>query len=125
MGLKVLIINHSSVMRKILERSLRQAWKGGIDSVVEAADGGEGLDKLAAEPIEIIVSDINMPNVNGLDFLRRLRESPHKDLPVIMVSTEGGEKTVMEAISLGAKGFIRKPFTADQMEAALQKALLG
>jgi two-component system chemotaxis response regulator CheY len=125
MGLKVLIIDDSSVMRKILERSLRQAWKDGIDSVVEAGDGGEGLDKLAAGSIEIIFTDINMPNVNGLDFLRRLKESPHKDLPVIMVTTEGGEKTVLEAISLGAKGFIRKPFTAEQMEAALQKALSG
>jgi two-component system chemotaxis response regulator CheY len=125
MGLKVLIVDDSSVMRKILERSLRQAWKNGIDSVVEASDGGEAMDKLGGEPVEIIFSDINMPNVNGMDFLRKLRESPHKDLPVIMVSTEGGEKTVREAISLGAKGFIRKPFTAEQMEATLQKALSG
>lgn len=128
MGLKVLIVDDSSVMRKILERSLRQAWKGGIDSVTEAGDGGEAmdkLDKLGGDAVEVIFSDINMPNLNGLDFLRQLKESPHKNLPVIMVTTEGGEKTVLEAISLGAKGFIRKPFTAEQMEAALQKALAG
>jgi two-component system chemotaxis response regulator CheY len=125
MGLKVLIIDNSPVMRKILERSLRQAWKDGIDSVIEAGDGGEGLDKLRDGAVEIIFSDINMPNVNGLDFLRRLKESPHKDLPVIMVTTEGGEKTVLEAISLGARGFIRKPFTAEQMESTLQKVLAG
>jgi two-component system chemotaxis response regulator CheY len=123
MGLKVMIIDDSSVMRKILERSLRQAWKDGIDSVVEASDGAEGMDKLGAEAVQLIVSDINMPKVNGLDFLRRLKETPHKDLPVIIVTTEGGEKTVLEAISLGAKGFVRKPFTAEQMEAALQNAL--
>jgi two-component system chemotaxis response regulator CheY len=125
MGLKVLIVDDSSVMRKILERSLRQAWKGGIDSVTEAGDGGEAMTKLASDAVEVIFSDINMPNVNGLDLLRKLKESPHKDVPVIMVTTEGGEKTVLEAISLGAKGFIRKPFTAEQMEAALQKALTG
>jgi two-component system chemotaxis response regulator CheY len=112
-------------MRKILERSLRQAWKDGIDSVMEAGDGAEALAKLGGDAVQIILSDINMPNVNGLDFLRKLKESPHKDLPVIMVTTEGGEKTVLEAISLGAKAFIRKPFTAEQMEAALQKALSG
>jgi two-component system chemotaxis response regulator CheY len=66
-----------------------------------------------------------MPNVNGLDLLRRLQETPHKGVPVIMVTTEGGEKTVLEAISLGAKGFVRKPFTAEQMEAALHKAMSG
>jgi two-component system chemotaxis response regulator CheY len=123
MGLKVLIVDDSSVMRKILERSLRQAWKNGIDAVVEAGDGDEAMKKLGVEAVEVILSDINMPNMNGLDFLRTLKESPHKDLPVIMVTTEGGEKTVLEAISLGAKGFIRKPFTAEQMEAALQKAM--
>jgi two-component system chemotaxis response regulator CheY len=123
MGLKVLIVDDSSVMRKILERSLRQAWKNGIDAVVEASDGDEAMKKLGAEAVEVILSDINMPNMNGLDFLRNLKESPHKDLPVIMVTTEGGEKTVLEAISLGAKGFIRKPFTAEQMEAALQRAM--
>ena len=71
----------------------------------------------------MILSDVNLPNVNGLDFLRQLQETPHKNVPVIMVTTEGGEKTVMEAISLGAKGFVRKPFTPAQVEAALSKAL--
>ena len=108
MGINVLIVDDSSVMRKILGRSLRQARTSGIDSVVEANDGAEALEKLNGDPIHMIFSDINMPNVNGLEFLRRLKETPHKDLPVIVVTTEGGEKTVIEAISLGAKGFIRK-----------------
>lgn len=121
MGLRVLIVDDSSVMRKILERSLRQASESAIDEVIEAGDGGEAMEKLEGASVSVIFSDINMPNVNGLEFLRLLKESPHKDLPVIMVTTEGGEKTVMEAISLGAKGFIRKPFTAAQMVDALAK----
>lgn len=121
MGLRVLIVDDSSVMRKILERSLRQASESAIDEVIEAGDGGEAMEKLEGASVSVIFSDINMPNVNGLEFLRLLKESPHKDLPVIMVTTEGGEKTVMEAISLGAKGFIRKPFTAAQMVEALAK----
>ena len=121
MGLRVLIVDDSSVMRKILERSLRQASKSAIDEVIEAGDGGEAVEKLEGASVSVIFSDINMPHVNGLEFLRLLKESPHKDLPVIMVTTEGGERTVMEAISLGAKGFIRKPFTAAQMVDALAK----
>ena len=123
MGINILIVDDSSVMRKILERSLRQARPNGIDQVVEAGDGAEALSKLENDTVEVVFSDINMPNVNGLDFLRRLKETPHKDVPVIMVTTEGGEKTVMEAISLGAKGFIRKPFTPQQMETTLAKVM--
>ena len=125
MGLKVLIIDDSSVMRKIVERGLRQASQITVDSVVEAGDGGEALVKLGESAIDLIFSDINMPNVSGLDFLRQIKGTPHAALPVIMITTEGGEKTVMEAIELGARGFIRKPFTPEQMQAALTKALGG
>ena len=123
MAMNVLIVDDSSVMRKIVERSLRQSTKEAIDSVVEASDGAEALEKLQQGPIQAVFCDVNMPNVNGLEFLRRLKDSPQAGTPVIMVTTEGGEKTVMEAISLGAKGFIKKPFTSPQMEAALAKAL--
>ena len=123
MDMNILIVDDSSVMRKILERSLRQAIPNGIEEVVEAGDGAEALAKLDAGPIQVIFSDINMPNMNGIEFLRNMKDTPHKDLPVIMVTTEGGEKTVMEAISLGAKGFIRKPFTPQQMESTLAKVM--
>ena len=123
MGVNILIVDDSSVMRKILERSLRQAVPTGIDLVIEAGDGAEALEKLETQTFQVVFSDINMPNVNGLEFLRRLKETSHKDVPVIMVTTEGGEKTVLEAISLGAKGFIRKPFTPQQMESTLTKVL--
>jgi two-component system chemotaxis response regulator CheY len=125
MGINVLIVDDSSVMRKIVERSLRQAAKEPIDTVIEAGDGGEAIEKLNGSAVQVVFSDINMPNVNGLDFLRKLKETPHSTTPVIMVTTEGGEKTVLEAIQLGAKGFIKKPFTPAQMEAALAKALHG
>ena len=100
MDMNILIVDDSSVMRKILERSLRQAFPNGIEQVVEAGDGAEqALAKLDAGPIQVIFSDINMPNMNGLDFLRNMNETAHKDLPVIMVTTEGGERTVKEAIA--------------------------
>ena len=93
MGISVLIVDNSSVMRKIVERSLRQAYTAGIDSVVEAGDGAEALQVLNGDPVNVIFSDINMPNVNGLELLQKLKETPHKAVPVIMVTTEGGEKT--------------------------------
>ena len=123
MALNVLIIDDSAVMRKIVQRSLRQAYNGEIGHVVEAGDGQEALDMLEGNSVSLIFSDINMPNVNGLEFLKKLKDTPHKDLPVIMITTEGGENTVMKAISLGAKGFIRKPFTAEQVQEALARAL--
>ncbi len=122
MGLNVLIVDDSSVMRKIVERSLRQASSDEIESVREAADGGEALDSLDAS-LQIIFLDINMPNVNGLEFLKKLKETDHNAVPVIMVTTEGGEQMVAEALDLDAKGFIRKPFTPGQMQEALAKAL--
>lgn len=125
MGINVLIVDDSSVMRKIVERSLRLAAKETIDRVIEAGDGGEAIEKLNGSPVQVVFSDINMPNVNWLDFLRKLQETPHSGTPVIMVTTEGGENTVLEAIQLGAKGFIKKPFTPAHMEAALAKALNG
>ena len=123
MAMNVLIVDDSSVMRKIVERSLRQSSKEPIDSIVEASDGAEALEKLKSTQVHAVFCDVNMPNVSGIEFLRLLRDTPQAGTPVIMVTTEGGEKTVMEAISLGAKGFIKKPFTSPQMEAALAKAL--
>lgn len=123
MALNVMIVDDSSVMRKILERSVRQATSTEIGLVVEANDGAEAMEKLAQNQVQLIFSDINMPKLNGLDFLRELKCSPYKDLPVVMVTTEGAEKTVMEAISLGAKAFIRKPFTSAQMEAVLSNII--
>lgn len=122
MGINVMIVDDSSVMRKIVERSLRQAYKDPIDEVYEAGDGAEAMEKLQGSPVNVIFSDINMPNVNGIEFLKKLKENS-QPAPVIMITTEGGEQTVLEAIQLGAKGFIRKPFTPVQMEAALTKAL--
>ncbi len=123
MPVNVLIIDDSAVMRKIVQRSVRLAYKGEIGDVVEARDGQEALDMLEGNSVSLIFSDINMPNVNGLEFLKKLKATAHRDLPVIMITTRGGEKTVKEAISLGAKGFIRKPFPADQVQEVLARAL--
>jgi two-component system chemotaxis response regulator CheY len=113
---RALIVDDSSVMRKIVERSLRQA---GLESLVifEASSGSEGLDLLKTQPVDLILSDINMPTMDGLEFLRQLRaQKLAPDVPVVMITTESSMEFVQQAIEAGAKSYIRKPFTAEQVK---------
>ncbi len=113
MGKTVLIVDDSNTMRKIVSRALRQA---GIDfsEILEAGDGQEALDVLAANKVDVVLSDINMPNMTGLEFLKAKSEDDAiKDIPVIMISTETGADIIDQAKALGAKGAIKKPFTPD------------
>ncbi|MGH9611324.1 MAG: response regulator, partial [Bryobacteraceae bacterium] len=85
--------------------------------VHEASDGVEALKILENTPVSLLLSDINMPNMDGLQLLTNLRSHPNwKQLSVIMISTEGGQAKVLEAVQLGAKGYVRKPFTAEQIK---------
>ena len=123
MEINVLIVDDSAVMRKIIGRSIRQAAADILKEVYEAGDGVEALAELDKHEVTMIFSDVNMPNMSGMEFLRALGDTPHKGKPVIMVTTEGVEKTVLEALSLGAVGFVRKPFEASQLEAVIRQAL--
>jgi two-component system chemotaxis response regulator CheY len=114
--IRALIVDDSSVMRKIVERSLRQAGLN-LSSVSEAGNGAEALGLLDANPVDLILSDINMPVMDGLEFVRRLQTVEKlRGIPVVMITTEGSESNVVQALSLGAKGYIRKPFTPDQVK---------
>jgi len=119
MPVDVLIVDDSAAIRKILQRVLAQANLG-VWKVFEAADGREALDAVKQQPVGLILSDINMPNMDGLQFLGELRSHDQwKHVPVLMISTEGSQTKVMEAVQLGAQGFVRKPFTADQIKEKL------
>ena len=115
----VLIVDDSAAIRKILQRVLRQADVP-VGAVFEAGDGFEALETLKNEKIGLVLSDINMPNMDGLEFLGKMKaEAIWKDLPVIMISTEGSQNKVLEAVGLGAAGYVRKPFTAEQIKEKL------
>ncbi len=116
MGLKVLLIDDSSVMRKMVARSLRQA---GVDvsNTDEASNGLEGLQALQGSEVDVVLCDWNMPEMNGIDFVREARKS--HQTPIIMVTTEGSEERVAEAMSAGADGYITKPFTPEQLGAKI------
>ena len=117
--LDVLIVDDSAAIRKILQRVLRQTDLR-LGEITEAGDGTEAVDLLKDRPFGLILSDINMPQMDGLQLLARIKEMPHlKGVPVIMITTEGGQGKVMEAVQLGAAGYVRKPFTADQIKEKL------
>jgi len=121
----VLIVDDSSVMRKIVERSLRQAGLE-LEEVREASNGAEALAEVQNTSFDLILSDINMPAMDGLEFLRNLANLPAaKNVPVVMITTEGSEARVVEALSVGAKGYIRKPFTPEQVKERVAPLLGG
>ena len=123
MGKTVLIVDDSNTMRKIVSRSLRQAGID-FDQILEAGDGQEALDVLGANQVDVVLSDINMPNMTGLEFLKaKAEDDAIKDIPVIMISTETGADIIDEAKSYGAKGAIKKPFTPDLINETLEPLL--
>jgi two-component system, chemotaxis family, chemotaxis protein CheY len=123
--IKALIVDDSSVMRKIVERSLRQA---GIDLslVVEAGNGADALNLLKEQSVDLILSDINMPVMDGLEFVKQLQQQNiAAKIPVVMITTEGSESNVMQALSCGARGYIRKPFTPEEVRDHILPLIAG
>lgn len=124
-SIKALIVDDSSVMRKIVERSLRQA---GIEmnEVFQAGNGAEGMAVLQEHKVDLILCDINMPVMDGLEFIKQLPGIPNAaGVPVVMITTEGSEAHVVEALSCGARGYIRKPFTPEQVKEHVMPVLAG
>jgi two-component system chemotaxis response regulator CheY len=119
---RALIIDDSAVMRKVIERALRQSGLE-LSEVVQASNGEEALEVLrtdasSAAKIGLIISDINMPVMDGLQFLEARRDQKLAEgVPVVMITTEGSEPFVLRALAAGAQGYICKPFTADQVKA--------
>lgn len=123
MGLKILISDDSAVMRKIILRALQQVNLT-IDSVTEVGDGQEALNAIEAGSFDLVLSDINMPNMDGLQFIHKMHETGMSSkIPVIMITTEGSESKVMEAIQFGARGYIKKPFSAEQLQEKVKSVL--
>jgi two-component system chemotaxis response regulator CheY len=115
----VLVVDDSAAIRKILQRVLRQTGMA-IGTIHEAGDGQQALDILKSHKPALVLTDINMPKMDGLQFLAAVKASDQwRDIPVVMITTEGGETKVGEAVRLGAAGYVRKPFTADQIKEKL------
>ena len=119
----ILVVDDSAAIRKILQRVLRQTGLS-IGAIYEAGDGQEALELLKTNAVSMILTDINMPRMDGLQLLAALKAAPEwSGTPVVMITTEGGETKVAEAVRLGAAGYVRKPFTADQIKEKLAGVL--
>jgi len=120
---KILIVDDSAMMRKVVLRTLRMA---GIefDETLEAGDGTEALTFLRNNKVELIMCDINMPNMSGLELLTKIKEEKlAPGVPIVMVTTEGSEPQVRQAILAGARGYVRKPFTLEHIQNSVRPLL--
>lgn len=119
----VLVVDDSAAIRKILQRVLRQTGMS-IRTILEAGDGQEALEQLKSSKVDLVLTDINMPKMDGLQLLAAMKNNAEwRSIPVVMITTEGGETKVGEAVRLGASGYVRKPFTADQIKEKLSGIL--
>jgi two-component system chemotaxis response regulator CheY len=115
----ILVVDDSAAIRKILQRVLRQTGIA-IRTIHEAGDGQEALEILKTHRPALVLTDINMPRMDGLQLLAAIKTSEEwREIPVVIISTEGGEMKVGAAVKLGAAGYVRKPFTADQIKEKL------
>jgi two-component system chemotaxis response regulator CheY len=120
MGKSIISVDDSSTMRKMVSFTLKAA---GYD-VLEAADGAEALNLLKSKPVDLVLSDINMPNMNGLELTRQLRRQPaFSRTPIILLTTESDPGKKAEGRAAGATGWIIKPFNQDQLLAVIAKVL--
>jgi two-component system chemotaxis response regulator CheY len=121
--LKVLIVDDSVAMRKIIVRTLEQTGLA-VSEIVTAGNGLEALLEVEKGGVDLVLSDIDMPVMDGLEFLKRIANlEVAKSVPVVMITTVGSQARVVEALHDGAKGYIRKPFTAEQVREKLSPLL--
>jgi two-component system chemotaxis response regulator CheY len=111
----ILVVDDSAMMRKVILRTLKMAGVE-FETVLEAGDGNEALVHLRVSKVELIMCDINMPVMNGLQLLQRIHEEKLVvGVPIVMVTTENSEPQVRQAIQYGARGYIRKPFSIEHI----------
>lgn len=120
-NMRILVVDDFPTMRRIVINLLKQL---GFSNVVEASDGREALEKVRSDKIDLVVSDWNMPNMTGIDFLKELRaDEKFKSLPFIMVTAEGKKENVIAAVHAGVSNYVVKPFNAATLKEKLIKVV--
>lgn len=121
MSKKILIIDDSTVFRKIVSVHLKDSSY----TVVEAVDGKDAIEKLKTNEVDLIVSDMNMPNMDGITFVKTVKQDPKfKFTPIIMLTTENQEEKKKEGLNAGARAWLTKPFSPEQLVETIQKLLV-
>ncbi|MCX8083509.1 MAG: response regulator [Calditerrivibrio sp.] len=117
----IMIVDDSASLRQVVKMTLE---KMGYE-VMEAKDGKEALDKAKGKKINLIITDLNMPVMDGITFIKELKKLPeHKFTPVMMLTTESQQSKMMEGKAAGAKAWLVKPFKPEQITAAIEKLIL-
>lgn len=119
--MKFLVVDDSSTMRRIIANTLK---KLGHSDIVEAGDGKEGMAALDANPIDLVITDWNMPNMDGLTFVKEIRAGAHTALPILMVTTNAAKEDVIEALKAGVNNYVVKPMTPETLGEKI-KAITG
>jgi two-component system, chemotaxis family, chemotaxis protein CheY len=119
MAFNVLIVDDSSSMRLVIKKTIRASGFE-VGAYWEAADGWQALEILSDEWVDLVLTDINMPNMNGLELITEMKkDNALESIPVVMVTTEGSEKIVDKCMAIGAKGYIKKPFMPEDIRRTL------
>lgn len=119
--MRFLVVDDSPTMRRIVSNALREI---GYVDVIEADDGAHALEKLNAEPVEFLITDWNMPNINGLELTQTIRLHPTlSNLPILMITTRGMKEDVIQALQAKVNNYIVKPFTPDVLRDKIDSIL--
>ncbi|MDE0724281.1 MAG: response regulator [Alphaproteobacteria bacterium] len=120
-NMRILVVDDFQTMRRIVMNLMRQL---GFSNMVEAADGQLAWEVLENDKIDLIVSDWNMPNMTGMEFLKKVRASEeYKHIPFIMVTAEGKKENVIAAVQAGVNNYIVKPFNAATLKEKLKRVI--
>lgn len=119
--LLILVVDDSPTMRRIIRNTLERI---GFKNSIEAENGKAALEQLEEHAVEMVITDWNMPVMNGLEFVTELRSSSeYKDLPILMITTRGMKDDVLQAVHAGVNNYVVKPFTPETLEAKISKLL--
>ena len=123
MAFNVLIVDDSSSMRAVIKKTLKVSGFN-VGQFLMAGNGKEALKVLEGQWVDIILTDINMPNMNGIELLTEVKKDEMlKSIPVVMVTTEGSDKVMQESMGLGAQGYVKKPFRPEEIKGILNSIM--
>ncbi len=123
MAFNVLIVDDSSSMRAVIKKIIKASGFG-VGEFLTAADGKEALKMLADEWVDLVLTDINMPNMDGMELIAEMKkDNLLSGIPVVMVTTEGSDKKMQEALDIGASGYVTKPFLPEEIKRTLSRIM--
>jgi two-component system chemotaxis response regulator CheY len=120
-SIKILIVDDSITIRRIITNALKTV---GFTETIEASNGKEALEKLTSGKVDFVITDWNMPEMNGLDLIKEIRANPvYSSMPILMITTRGTEHDVVEALQAKVNSYIMKPFTPQELKEKIEGIL--